>query len=209
MVSEQNPLASCIIVEYHLGMREVRCIVSAENEKKLTALLADLNIKYSDSSEVLIIEQDLQNVQSVTAALIITFNPARLDLLRDLLSAGKEEPPEQHGPGQPGFIIGSRHNTRQILQTDDILFFRADGNYVYAVTSSAEFEVKHRLYELEQRFRCGRFVRTGKSFIVNIMKVTEIIPWFGSRLLLRIDGTGQRLEVSRTYVKSFREFLEL
>ena len=180
-------------------MLEVCCIVSPENKEKVSDLLTGNNIIISEHAEISIVEAGLNCPNS---GLVISFSPQRMDLLEKLLSS-------LYKSDSRDFLIGSRHHTQQIIQYTDILYFRAEGNYVYAVTSSAEYEVKYKLYELEKLFSNSSFIRTGKSNIVNIIKVEEIIPWFGSRLLLRIEGTAQRVEVSRNYLKQFKEYLEI
>jgi len=53
----------------------------------------------------------------------------------------------------------------------------------------------------------NNFIRVNKSYIVNILMVKEIIPWFGGRLLLKFSGSEEKIEVSRNYVKDFKQFL--
>ena len=181
-------------------MLKISCLTKTETAKIIDPLIDELRIVRSEDAEIAVVEEGLPLPDT---ALTIVFNPDRLDLLSEALKKlSREDHPET-------LIIGSRNNTFKPLDTDSILFFEADGNYVYAETESQRYEVKHRLYELEERFSDGPFIRIGKSLIVNIMQVDEIIPWFGSRLLLRINGTDRRVEVSRNYVKSFKRYLEL
>ena len=182
-------------------MLKVRCVASPEIEDKVITVLQKYNIKIDPDSKTVLLQEGLQAPDS---DILISFKPDRFNILEDFI-----DKLSRINYSGPDIIIGSRHNSWETIQTADILFFRAEGNYVYAVTEDNEFEVKHKLYELENRFAGSFFIRTGKSSIVNILKVKEIIPHFRSRLLLRIEGTDKRLEVSRNYLGSFKRYLEL
>lgn len=131
----------------------------------------------------------------------ILFHPGEIQPLIRILNdlAGKN--------GKPDVLIGRKHETYEPVRPDQILFFRADGNTLFAQTEKQCFEMKHKLFEIENMFPGGCFIRVNKSYIVNILKVREIIPWFGGRLLLKISGNDEHIEVSRTYVRDFREYL--
>ncbi|HKL86729.1 MAG TPA: LytTR family DNA-binding domain-containing protein [Treponemataceae bacterium] len=109
----------------------------------------------------------------------------------------------------PDFIIGRKHETFEPLQLDDILFFRSSGNTLFAHTEKQAYEMKHKLFEMEKLISCSNFIRVNKSNIVNILKIKEIIPWFGGRILLRFNDSEERIEVSRNYAKDFKQFLDM
>ena len=90
-----------------------------------------------------------------------------------------------------------------------VCFFMSDGNYVYCQTDVQRLEVNKKLYELESSYADMGFIRINKSHVVNILKVNEIVPWFGGRLLLSFKGIKDEIPVSRHYVSGFKEFLGL
>lgn len=56
----------------------------------------------------------------------------------------------------------------------------------------------------------NQFIRTHKSFIVNIDYIKEIIPWFNYTLKLRIKGFEElEIPVSRNYIKEFKKKLNI
>lgn len=72
------------------------------------------------------------------------------------------------------------------------------GNYITSLT----------LREIESRLRYPRFLRTHKSFIINIEKVREVIPWFNNTYVLQLEGCPEKnLPVSRRYLKEFKEII--
>jgi len=105
--------------------------------------------------------------------------------------------------------MGKKDNAFEVLKPDTICFFISDGNYVYGQTENRKYEINKKLYELENNLAQKGFVRVNKSHIVNILKVKEIAPWFGGRLLLTFKGITDEIQVSRHYINHFKEFLGL
>lgn len=105
-------------------------------------------------------------------------------------------------------IIGRKANdTLEILSYARICFFEARGNVTYCVTPDGEYRVKEKLYELESMLPEDRFIRVNRSYIANIQNVSQIVPWFGRRLVLRFNHTKAEVEVSKNYASSFKDFL--
>jgi two-component system LytT family response regulator len=50
------------------------------------------------------------------------------------------------------------------------------------------------------------FFRANRHQIVNVKAVRDIQPWFGGRLLARIDG-GAEVTISRRRARVFRELM--
>ena len=59
------------------------------------------------------------------------------------------------------------------LPLEDILFFETEGKVIFAHTGYEMYQVKYRLYELEE-FLPGHFMRISKSTILNTNKVYSI-----------------------------------
>ncbi|WXR61651.1 LytTR family DNA-binding domain-containing protein [Peptostreptococcaceae bacterium AGR-M142] len=55
----------------------------------------------------------------------------------------------------------------------------------------------------------NKFIRTHKSYIVNIDKIIEIIPWFNSTYNLKIKDYEQTIPVSRNNIKKFKELMNI
>lgn len=85
----------------------------------------------------------------------------------------------------------------------------ADGT-VYAVTGSASEVTGYRtLEELEADLDPEIFVRVHRSYIANINKVLEIIPWFSGTYRLKMaDRTATEIPLSRAQAKRLRRLLK-
>ncbi|MCA0989291.1 LytR/AlgR family response regulator transcription factor [Guptibacillus algicola] len=91
----------------------------------------------------------------------------------------------------------------------DILYICRDDRVSRIILKKNEFEVKMTLKELENRLSTYPFFRIHKSYIVNLMYVSRLTPWFNGAYQLELDGVDDKLAVSRNYVKSLRSKLEL
>jgi len=89
----------------------------------------------------------------------------------------------------------------------DILYIESFGAEIYIHTQSqGEVEVKQPLYQLEEMLSSYNIIRIGKSYLVNLSKVVFIKTKLNAKLELELQN-GDKLEVMRSYVKSFKERL--
>lgn len=91
---------------------------------------------------------------------------------------------------------------------NEVMYFDCADNRTFLYTEDEVYEIKHRLYELEEILPERDFIRTSKSQIININKISSLKPEL-NRTLLAVMCTGERLYISRKYVKKIRELLEV
>lgn len=96
----------------------------------------------------------------------------------------------------------------EIVQLDskEVYYFESVDNKVYACCEKKVFEIKQKLYELEEIYKQTNLVRISKSMIVNISKVSKIIPMFNGRL----EGVlcnGEKVIITRQYVANLKKKL--
>lgn len=166
----------------------------------LLELFSARNITIDPQSAVSVVET---GYEIPTGKIAIVFHMAHLAMLVELL-----DKMANGAADHPGTVIGRNiHESYEIVPLEQVQHFEARGNYVFCVTASQAYRVKEKLFELESRLPRNRFIRVGKSHIVNINHVKEIIPWFGRRFVLKFIHSKQEIEVSKNYVKSLKEFL--
>ncbi|MBE6853994.1 MAG: LytTR family transcriptional regulator [Ruminococcus sp.] len=85
------------------------------------------------------------------------------------------------------------------LNYQDIYYFEANENRVFAYYHSDVYEIKHKLYELEERFMPLDFVRCSKSMIVNMEKIEYLSPLFSGKMEAYLKN-GEKIIISRQYV---------
>lgn len=93
------------------------------------------------------------------------------------------------------------------LTIDEILFFETDENGVVVHTATQIYEIKHRLYELEDLLP-GNFVRVAKSTILNANKVRSIHKNITGASEVEFIGSNKKVFVSRNYLKLLLTKLE-
>lgn len=90
----------------------------------------------------------------------------------------------------------------------EIYYFEAVDNRVFLYMEREVYEVRHKLYELEEQFRGTDFFRASKSTILNLSKVKSFAPSLGGRFEANMKN-GEKLVVSRQYVPILKEKLGL
>lgn len=97
--------------------------------------------------------------------------------------------------------------TEYYLPNEDILFFETDGGMVYAHTADDVFQVKYKLYELEELLPRA-FLRISKSAIVNTDKIYSIQRNLTASSLIAFQHTHKEIYVSRSYYKVLKNKLD-
>lgn len=165
----------------------------------LEELLDNRNIVVNENSNVCIIENGYELDEGKIG---VVFQLETINILIQYLDeiSSKEEVKKN--------IIAGRYNDRfEIINYENILYFEGLGNDVFCITKDKQYKVKEKLYEIELQLGSEGFIRVSKGFIVNISKVKEIIPWFNSKLLLKMEESEREIDVTRKYIKEFKKFL--
>ena len=92
------------------------------------------------------------------------------------------------------------------LNYKDVYYFEANENRDFAYCNSAVYEVKYKLYELEELFSPLDFVRCSKSMIVNMEKIEYLSPLFSGKLEAHLKN-GEKILISRQYVRILKSKL--
>ena len=93
-----------------------------------------------------------------------------------------------------------------LINPSDIYYFEAVDQKVFAYGKQTVYEVKARLYELEEELSCRDFLRSSKSTILNINKVKSLSPALGGRFEALLHN-GEKVIISRQYVPELKELL--
>ncbi|WP_432353342.1 LytR/AlgR family response regulator transcription factor [Sporosarcina sp. A2] len=109
---------------------------------------------------------------------------------------------------QLGKLAIERDGEIVYVPISSILYSCREDNVTRIVTQAGEHEVKLTLKDLETRLIPFSFYRIHKSYLVNLLHVSRLSPWFNGAYQLEIDGCTDKLSVSRNYVKGLRAKLE-
>lgn len=93
-----------------------------------------------------------------------------------------------------------------MVEPRSVYYFESVDDRVFAYCESKVYEIRRKLYELEQQFENTDFLRISKSVIVNLSKVKRLTPGFNGRFEALLDN-GERVIISRQYVPSLKKKL--
>lgn len=91
----------------------------------------------------------------------------------------------------------------------EILYMFRDEKVTKIITARKEYELRMSLKELESRLAPYSFFRIHKGYLVNLLHVSRLTPWFNGAYQLEMEGRSEKLSVSRNYVRDLRQRLEL
>lgn len=103
------------------------------------------------------------------------------------------------------FTVTQNDKIRQI-DAGDIYYFEAVDNKVFLYLERDVYEVRYKLYEIEEEYANTDFFRASKSAIINLSKVKQFAPDFGGRFEAQMRN-GERIMISRQYVPALKKRL--
>lgn len=109
---------------------------------------------------------------------------------------------------EPLIILGYQNDRVHRINLRDIYYFEAVDGKVFLYCKDNVFEVKYKLYELEEICKEKECFRATKSTILNIAKITSVHPSFSGRFEAMLDN-GERVVISRQYVPVLKKMLGL
>lgn len=98
-------------------------------------------------------------------------------------------------------------NTEYYLVLDEVLFFETDEKGISAHTRSDVYQIKYKLYELEDILP-GFFMRVSKSAILNTNHIYSINRNLTASSVVAFTDTHKQVYVSRYYYKPLISKLE-
>jgi len=142
--------------------------------------------------------------------LVKPIDPKRLARTVERLHAMIQRTPE---PGTVAKALSEHHRVFVnegercwLVELGDIRLFEAAGNYTRIFFGKETPLINRGLNQLEPKLDGRVFFRANRHQIVNVKAVRDIQPWFGGRLLARIDS-GAEVTISRRRARVFRELM--
>ena len=108
----------------------------------------------------------------------------------------------------PTVLSGIRDDKVELLDYDAIIRIYAEEGKVFARTERGLYQIRLRLYEVEERLDNGKFVRISNSEIVNLKKVKSLDLSFVGTICMELSN-GEVSYVSRRYVSKIKKVLGL
>jgi two-component system LytT family response regulator/two-component system response regulator LytT len=145
-------------------------------------------------------------IQRVKREIEAQANPTeRLEQLVSQLAAPKPT------ASQPAKILIRSQQRMLLVDSADLIFASIDGGLISVAAKDVEGTSNYRtLDELLAALDSDSFWRPHRSYLVNIQHIKEVVPWFKSSFMLKMnDKRNSEIPVSRQQTKRLRELFNL
>src|ERR1700676_895641 len=142
--------------------------------------------------------------------LALSIERARRSIEEKAKAAQPEMPPPKPSLQRTKLLVKSNHRNF-IVDAQDVVYATIDDGLITVVTTALEGQSNYRtIEELQSNLDPDMFWRVHRSYLVNIHRIKEVIPWFKSSFQLRMDDKKQtEIPVSRVQTKRLRALLKL
>ena len=98
-----------------------------------------------------------------------------------------------------------------LVSANDLIFASIEDGLISVIARDLEGTSNYRtLDELHDALDSDAFWRPHRSFLVNIHHIKEVVPWFKSSYMLKMNDKKQtEIPVSRVQTKRLRELFKL
>lgn len=103
------------------------------------------------------------------------------------------------------FVVCDFHGELILIKPEEVQYFYVEKGKLFIKKKTELLSVKSmNLQSVEKRFTPQNFFRINKEYIVNLNKISKIIPWFKGKYLIQMEN-GDKLPLSPHHQKEFRE----
>jgi two-component system LytT family response regulator/two-component system response regulator LytT len=139
---------------------------------------------------------------------------------RALRVAQEKKPPDAQPPAVPApegraaprtKLLVRAQNRNFIVDASDVIYATIDDGTITVVATNLEGNSSYRtLEDLQANLDRDMFWRVHRSYLVNINRIKEVVPWFKSSYQLRMDDRKHtEIPVSRVQTRRLRELFKL
>lgn len=98
-------------------------------------------------------------------------------------------------------------NEKYVLALDDIFYFEAVENKVFAYVEKNVFEVNYKIQELVELLSRTSFIQTTRTVILNIDKIEKVSTLVNGRISAILTN-GEKMIINRVYAHAFKHKLQ-
>ena len=106
-----------------------------------------------------------------------------------------------------GQLSATRDGQRFEVPVMDLFYAESVDDRIFLYTASDSYEIRMKLYELEDLLKNKSFLRISKSMIVNLMKISSVRPALNGRFSAVLKN-GEEIIISRKYVPELKRILK-
>ena len=111
----------------------------------------------------------------------------------------------------PSKILIKSQQRMLLVDSSDLIFASIEGGLISVVAREIEGSSQYRtLEELHATLDSDSFWRPHRSYLVNVHHIKEVVPWFKSSFMIKMNDKKQsEIPVSRQQTKRLRELFKL
>lgn len=143
-----------------------------------------------------------------------------INRLRELFNNGDAAPSEDEKPEEEvrspkrtpalTFLLTEKDEKQIPLPLSEIVYLFSEGYNVFVQTHQERLLTRYTLQELTEKLPTDQFFRSHRSYLVNILQVKEISPYFNGAYVLKLkDKESSEILVSRSNVKRMKELFSM
>ncbi|MDK6421929.1 LytTR family DNA-binding domain-containing protein, partial [Aerococcus urinae] len=95
-----------------------------------------------------------------------------------------------------------------LLRPEEIFLVSVQGHTLSIESYDKTYEMAGSLSAIEKKLPKDLFLRTHRSYLINIDQIQEIQPWFNQTYQVTLRN-GSKVPVSRSYLKDFKDRLPI
>ena len=118
---------------------------------------------------------------------------------------------QRRTPQQRTKLVVKSAGRLHLVDSEDVIYATIEDGVISIVTRDLEGQSNFRtVEELQNSLDPQTFWRVHRSFLININRIKEVVPWFKSSFQLKMDDRKQtEIPVSRAQTRKLREILNL
>ena len=101
-------------------------------------------------------------------------------------------------------VMGNLEKQTFVLEPEEIYYFESVDDRVYIYTKTEVYDCPLKLYEIEEKFGNGSFLRVNKSTIINLSKVRVLNPILNGKIEVELEN-GEKQIISRQYAPALKD----
>jgi len=96
-----------------------------------------------------------------------------------------------------------------LIDPNGILYCNVENSDTYIVTDNQSYHTTDTLCKLEKTLEYYNFFRCHRSYLINLEKIDEIIPWFNKTYAVKLNNCEKEIPISRRQSSQFKKLFNL
>lgn len=104
-------------------------------------------------------------------------------------------------------VIGKVNGEKYVVNVEDIFYFEAVDNHVFAYCEKEIYEVSYKIQELMDLLSRTYFIQVSRTIVLNIKKIKKVTSLVNGRILAVLNN-NEKMIITRVYAQKFKQKLK-